>query len=174
MTRSILISALALSGLLAAAELDLSVEIPRLAVAEYHRPYVAIWVERPDQSFAANLAVWYQLQDTPKGEKGATWLKDLRSWWRKSGRDLNLPVDGVSGATRPPGVHKVSFKGSHRGLASLAPGAYHLVVEMARETGGRELVRVPFQWPAPAGQPAPTAKAQGSHEIGQVLVTVKP
>ncbi len=66
----------ALSGLLlgplAAADLEISVEIPRLNVAEYHRPYTAIWIERPDQSFAANLAVWYQLQDTAKGEKGAT------------------------------------------------------------------------------------------------------
>ena len=53
---------IALSGLLAmpayAAELDLSVEIPQLNVAEYHRPYVAIWVEGADGKTAANLAVW--------------------------------------------------------------------------------------------------------------------
>jgi hypothetical protein len=38
----------ALSGLLAtpalAADLELSLEIPRLTVAEYHRPYVAVWI----------------------------------------------------------------------------------------------------------------------------------
>lgn len=166
----------ALSGLLLspgaarAADLEVSVEIPQLKVAEYHRPYAAIWLEKPDQTFAGNLAAWYQLQDSGKGEKGSSWLKDLRTWWRKSGRDLALPVDGVSGATRPPGVHRITFKGSRADLAALSPGSYQLVVEVARETGGREIVRIPFQWPAP-GQPA---KGQGSHEIGQVQVTVKP
>ncbi len=34
-----------------AAEMNVSIEIPKLNVAEYHRPYVAIWLEKPDQSF---------------------------------------------------------------------------------------------------------------------------
>ena len=54
-----------------AARLSLEVEIPALQVAEYHRPYVALWIEREDASVAANLAVWYQ-QDKPgnKGDSG--------------------------------------------------------------------------------------------------------
>ena len=40
-----------------AADLSVRIEIPRLNVAEYHRPYVAVWVEGPDQKVAANLAV---------------------------------------------------------------------------------------------------------------------
>lgn len=164
----------ALSGLLMAplasraADVELSIEVPRIDAAEYHRPYAAIWIERPDQTFAANVAVWYQLRDSAKGEKGTTWLKDLRSWWRKSGRELAMPVDGVSGATRAPGVHRLTVPGAR--LASLTPGTYQLAVEFARETGGREILRVPFQWPA---QAAP-AKAKGTHEIGQVQLTVKP
>ena len=60
--------ALALGSALAApalaAGLDVSVEIPRLNVAEYHRPYVAIWVEPADAKAdvpgtPATLAVWY-------------------------------------------------------------------------------------------------------------------
>src|SRR3546814_7597408 len=67
-----------LSAPLYAADLQLDVEIPRLDVAEYHRPYVAIWLERPDQSHVANLAVWY---DTKlKDKEGEKWLKDLRQW----------------------------------------------------------------------------------------------
>jgi hypothetical protein len=153
----------------AAADLEVNVEIPRLSVAEYHRPYVAMWIERPDQSVAANLAVWYDLQ-TSKAEKGTTWLKDLRQWWRKMGRDLTMPVDGVSGATRPPGAHAVTFRGSRGPLSDLAPGSYQLVIEASREVGGRELLRVPFQWPA-SGTPA---KVAGQHELGQVQVNVKP
>ncbi len=45
-----------------AAEMNVSVEIPKLNVAEYHRPYVAIWLEKPDQSFVGNLAVWYDVK----------------------------------------------------------------------------------------------------------------
>ena len=56
---------IALSGLLAtspayATTLDINVEVPKLNVAEYHRPYVAVWLEGADQKVAANLSVWYQ------------------------------------------------------------------------------------------------------------------
>ena len=57
---------IALSGLLAtapaayAASLDVNVEVPKLNVAEYHRPYVAVWIEDAGQKAAANLSVWYQ------------------------------------------------------------------------------------------------------------------
>ena len=51
---------IALCGLIAlpvqAAEMKVEVNIPRLNVAEYHRPYVAIWVEGQDQTARANLA----------------------------------------------------------------------------------------------------------------------
>ena len=153
----------------AAADLALTVEIPAMSVAEYHRPYVAIWVERSDQTVAANLAVWYAL--TGQNNEGTKWLKDLRQWWRRSGRDLTMPVDGVSGATRAPGQHAVTFSGVSGPLASLAPGSYQLVVEAAREVGGREIVEVPFTWPA---QAAASANAKGSAELGAVIVNVRP
>ncbi|HQV22839.1 MAG TPA: DUF2271 domain-containing protein, partial [Agitococcus sp.] len=50
-----------------AAELAVSVQIPRLNVAEYHRPYMAIWIEDDSQKFIANLAVWYDLQKRDNG-----------------------------------------------------------------------------------------------------------
>lgn len=166
----ILLPTAVFSARIFAADLEVTLEIPQFNVAEYHRPYVAIWVERPDQSVAANLAVWYDRQ-TSKPEAGATWLKDLRQWWRKAGRELKMPVDGVSGATRPPGSHSVTFRAGKSALAVLPPGAYQLVVEAVREVGGRELLRVPFQWPAPPAQPA---AAKGQHELGQIKVNVKP
>ncbi len=168
------LSAAALSGLMSAAgvagDLNLTVEIPQLAVAEYHRPYVAIWLEKPDQTFAANLAVWYDIK--PKeGENGTTWLKDMRQWWRKSGRSLQMPVDGVSGATRPPGKHQVTFSGAKAPLSSLSPGSYQLVIEAAREVGGREILRIPFEWPAKAPD---SKQVKGEHELGTVALTLKP
>ena len=84
-----------------AAELALKLDLPRLAVAEYHTPYVAMWLQRAgDQAFVGHLAVWYDLKKKDNG--GAKWLRDLRQWWRQGGRDARMPVDGISGATRAP------------------------------------------------------------------------
>jgi hypothetical protein len=81
-----------------------------------------------------------------------------------------MPVDGISGATRAPGEHTLQF-GKSPALATLPAGEYQLVVEAAREVGGRELVKVPFVWPP---QAATTAQAGGSQELGAISVTVKP
>lgn len=152
----------------AAAEMTVTITIPRLEVAEYHRPYLAAWVEGADQSVAANLAVWYEVKNSKEGTK---WLADLRQWWRRSGRDQTLPIDGVTGATRPAGQHILKFDSKQAPLASLAPGSYSLVVEAAREVGGREVVKVPFTWPATA---AANASASGKTELGAISVSLIP
>jgi hypothetical protein len=159
-----------------AATADLTVELPRMDVAEYHRPYVAIWIEREDRSIAANLAVWYQAKEgkdaqSGKAESGTKWLADLRQWWRRGGRDQALPIDGVTGATRPAGEHRLSFAGDKPPLAGLAPGQYKLVVEAAREVGGHELVAVPFAWPPAAPQ---HLTAKGEHELGTLRLDLNP
>ncbi len=166
---------IALSGLLAtspayAATLDINIEVPKLNVAEYHRPYVAVWLEGADQKVAANLSLWYQQTGNSEGH-GTKWLPDLRQWWRKSGRTLDVPVDGVTGPTRPAGTHTLSFSDSQPALKQLVPGNYTLVVEAVREVGGRELLKIPFTWPAKAAQ---NGSAQGSTELGKVTLTAKP
>lgn len=152
-----------------ASEIQVEVEIPRLKVAEYHRPYVAIWIEKESGGVAANLAVWYDVE--MEENKGQEWLKDMRQWWRRIGRDLTMPVDGVSGATRAPGSHKVTFSQGAAPLGELPAGSYQLVVEASREVGGRELLKVPFQWPPKAQQ---SLSAQGETELGALGVTLVP
>lgn len=149
-----------------AAPLVATVEIPQLDVAEYHRPYVAIWIEGPGAAVAANVGVWYDVD--MKDDEGETWLKDLRQWWRKTGRELDLPIDGVSGPTRPVGVHEVKIPEALS--AKLADGDYTLVVEAAREVGGREVLRVPFTWSASAKI---DASAKGERELGAVTLKTK-
>lgn len=146
----------------AAADLNVSIEIPRLSVAAYHRPYVAVWIERPDNTAVRTLAVWYEVSNVAEGKD---WLKDMRTWWRRGGRSMTLPADGISSATKAPGRHAVSVPGAR--LSNLAAGDYVLVVEAARELGGRESVRVPFRWGAPN-----SGRASGSAELGAVAVTV--
>lgn len=153
-----------------AADINITVDIPRIDAAEYHRPYVAVWIEDGSQAVAANLAVWYQQTETKEGA-GTKWLADLRQWWRRSGRDQTLPIDGVSGATRPVGQHQLKFDAGKAPLAGLKPGSYHLVVEAVREVGGRELLKIPFDWPIDKVQ---HLDAKGQHELGAVKLDLNP
>ncbi|MEF2147709.1 DUF2271 domain-containing protein [Luteimonas sp. FXH3W] len=152
----------------AATEMTVSVEIPRLNVAEYHRPYIAVWLEDADQKMAANLSVWYQ-QTTGKEGAGTKWLPDLRQWWRKGGRSLKVPVDGISGPTRPAGRQSIKYSAAQ--LSRVAPGNYTLVIEAVREVGGRELVKVPV---VIAPGKSSTATAKGKAELGAIAVAIKP
>ncbi|MEG3089433.1 DUF2271 domain-containing protein [Sphingomonas sp. PB4P5] len=158
----LLTSSMLLAGTIAAPALagTVTVTIPRLSVAEYHRPYVAVWIEPAGGGAARTLAVWYEVK---KGgnEPGTKWLSDLRAWWRKGGRSLTLPADGVSGATRAPGQYSIPLP------ADLKPGAYVLNVEAARETGGRELVSVPLNVPRIGGS------AAGKGELGTVTLSAR-
>lgn len=168
LTVTLALGSLALAPAAHATALSLDVEIPRINAAEYHRPYVAIWIEGADGKAAANLAVWYQNRDTKEGH-GTKWLPDLRQWWRKSGRTLKLPVDGVTGPTKPVGRHVLDIDDRHPALAKLPAGHYTLVVEAAREVGGRELLKIPFEW---KGKPD-TGSAQGKTELGKVTLSAR-
>lgn len=138
----------------------ISVTLPRLAIAEYKKPYVAGWVEPAAGGTARSLFAWYDYRKVGN-EPGTKWLSDLRSWWRKSGRMLKLPADGVTGATKGPGTYAIPLP------ADLAPGQYVLNVEATRENGGRELVSVPISLPAGSG------RASGKTELGAVTVSAK-
>jgi hypothetical protein len=150
------------------AELALKVQLPRTELVEYHRPYLAAWVETvPDHAFAGNVALWYDVNKRDHG--GAKWLREMRSWWRQSGHGT-AAVDGVTGATRTAGEHTIDLL--HAGaVAALPPGHYEVVVEAARENGGREVLRLPFDWPVKA---ASAAKAQGQGELGAVSIEARP
>ncbi len=152
-----------------AQELEISVTIPQLKVAEYHRPYVAMWIDQPAGGEVTNLAVWYDTE--LKDREGEKWLKDIRQWWRYSGRSQTMPLDGVTGATRAPGTHTLTFRNGEPPLNELAPGDYRLRVEASREVGGRELITVPFSWPP---EKATVLEDQGESELGDVSLRLSP
>lgn len=149
-----------------AADMSITVEIPRIQSAEYHSPYVAIWIEQPDQTGIITLANWYAVD--LRNNEGLNWIQGMRTWWRKLGNRMTLPTDGVSGATRAPGRHTITVPATHPALRDLPAGQYTIGVEALREGGGREVVRVPFQW---NGQ-AQTASAQGAAELGAVSINI--
>ncbi len=151
------LSSLTLLGGLAAVPATaatVSITIPRVPTAEYARPYVAVYLEPTAGGPARTVAIWYALNKRD-GENGTKWLTELRAWWRKGGRSLHMPADGVSGATRAPGSYTIPLP------ADALSGAYTLTVEAAREHGGREFVTIP----AKVG-----ASASGKSELGAVAI----
>jgi len=152
-----------------AAGLEIQVEIPRIDVAEYHRPYVAVWLQSADRKTVRDIAVWYDYK-MPK-EEGKKWLKDLRQWWRVSGRSQNDMPDGITGATQPVGTHSIKVTDDHPALRELPAGKYEVVVEAAREKGGREVLRLPLPWPPGSST---SVDAKGETELGQVRATILP
>lgn len=158
--------ALATVSITQAAEIDITVELPRVDVAEYHFPYVAIWLE-DSQMQSTQIAVWYDLEMANDG--GEEWLKDIRQWWRRGGRSLDLPIDGITSATRGPGSHHLSIGSAQ--LEDLPAGEYKIRIEASREVGGRELVDVPFQLPI---HEASTAQVSGNTELRTIEVRFAP
>jgi hypothetical protein len=166
LSHRILLTGLAAVGAAAPAfadKVEVSVTVPQLGVAEYHRPYVAIWLEQPDQPAIKTLAVWYDYDNRENG--GTKWLRDLRSWWRAGGRDAAKPAEALTGATRAPGPQKAQFD-----AGALKPGVYTLKVEAVREDGGRELVSLPLTYDGKSA----TANAAGKEELGAISATIKP
>lgn len=166
------LAALLLAGVSAPAiaaprEFVVEVELPRIAVAEYHKPYVVGWIEDASGRAVAPLLVWY---DEKKDGAGKKWLPDVRTWWRRGGRDLALPANGISGATRAPGRNSLTLPAAASPISRLPAGQYNLVVEAAREGGGREVVRAPFNW-RPGGSIAATASGTG--ELRTVRLTAR-
>ena len=168
LSHSLVLTLPLVSGWAVAADLSVKFDVPQLNVAEYHKPYVAIWIETADQAVASNLALLYDVKMKDKG--GEKWVKDMRTWWRKAGREAQLPIDGVSGATRAAGTHTLSFGNARTGIDKLPAGDYKLVVEAAREAGGREVVKVPFSW---AGKGKLAASGAGKEELGAVSLQIQ-
>ncbi|NQZ82918.1 MAG: DUF2271 domain-containing protein [Colwellia sp.] len=102
---------------------------------EYHRPYVASWIESSKGKSVRTLLLW---------REQAKWLKDIRRWWRKAGRKDAALVDGITAATRAAGKFKLSFLAQDDDKKSLENGQYTLFIEVVRENGGRAIIRQPF------------------------------
>lgn len=170
-----LLLALLLAGMgpAQAASLEVEVTLPEVASAAYHPPYLAAWIERPgDPALAATLAVWYDTR--LRDQLGKIFLKELRTWWRKGGSTLALPADGVSGPTRGAGVHTLRFSDKQEALAALPPGNYQLVVEVAREQGGRTVLRTPFSWKGSDAAASSSQQGESGGELAALKVAAKP
>lgn len=84
------------SAAFAAPKMTVDLTLPEITEGQYHRPYVAVWVENAQGQPVKTLSLWVW-------NEGYKWLKDIRRWWRKAGREDMSFVDGIASATRPAG-----------------------------------------------------------------------
>ena len=130
------------------------------AVAEYRRPYVAVWITDTDKNPVRQLLV--------HGES-LRWLREIPLWWRRYGRRDETMIDGLARATPLPGQHMLVWDGRDDRGKKIKKGNYILHIEAAREHGERELVTLPFTL---SGSTFNTA-AKGKTELGTVSINFR-
>ncbi len=111
----------------AATTISVDFSLPAFAKEEYRKPYVAMWAEHDGES--DNLLLWHLTK-----RKSDKWLPDIRRWWRKEGRYAEQKFDGITGATKSTGEHHVQLD-----VSKLSK--FTLFIEVARQKGGRSIVR---------------------------------
>lgn len=141
-------------------EFNVEFEVPELSVAEYRRPYVAIWI---------NDATGQPVQSLLVAGDSARWLRELRQWWRKLGRNDDALIDAAAGATRKPGRYQLEWDGRNFNGQKVAAGNYELHVEVAREHGGHENLVLPFLLDGKAIK----LRQQGQQELGTVTLNLR-
>ena len=117
------------SAVLAAPKMTVDLTLPEITEGQYHRPYVAVWVEDAKGQTVKTISLW-------------VW--DIRRWWRKAGREDMSFVDGIASATRPAGHYKIDWDLKDDAGKPLVPASYTVFIEVVREHGGRDLVRQNF------------------------------
>jgi thiamine biosynthesis lipoprotein len=136
-------------------------QIPALSVAEYRRPYVAVWITDTRKEPVRQLLV--------HGDR-LRWLREIPLWWRRAGRRDESMIDGLARPTPKQGQHMLVWDGRDDSGHRVEKGEYILHIEAAREHGERELVTVPFTLTT---QPF-SYQEQGAKELGRVKVSFKP
>ena len=159
--RKVSLALLLMSGLVlpaTASELEIALQLPKISEGQYHRPYVAVWVEDSSEKSVRLIEIWREKPD---------WIKDLRRFWRKTGRADQPLVDARTGATKGPGQYRLRWDGKDDQGVAVPNGEYQLVIEAAREHGGRNLVKQAFAWDGSAID----LHIKAGSEIGAVHLT---
>lgn len=116
-------------------EFAVNFEIPEHNVADYERPYVAVWISDDERNLVRILML--------AGEQDR-WMEENYYWHRRFGRKAGSLVDAVSGPTRRPGEYTLKWDGLDDDGSPVPPGDYILHLEAAREHGGHQHERISF------------------------------
>lgn len=140
-------------------ELDINLELARIDVFRYHRPYVAVWVEGEDHVPVRTIAVWF---GKPR------YLSELRFWYHNTqmrGNEDEI-LRTVSSATRSPGRYTLKWDGKDDKGRFVKSGKYTICIEVAREHGTYQMIRQPMDF---GGQPRQVTLPAGTELGGATL-----
>jgi FAD:protein FMN transferase len=140
-------------------ELAVDFEIPVLSVANYKRPFIALWIEDADKFPIRTLALWYH-EDR--------WLTESKAWYRadrlRGMSETTSIVRSIGVATRPAGKYTIKWDGKDNAGNLVKPGAYTVLLESVREHGTYQLIRQEMRF---SGTPQHVDVKPGS-ELGPV------
>lgn len=136
-------------------------QIPEHEVADYRRPYLAIWMTDRNHEPLRQLLLLGESE---------RWMQEVRTWWRRAGRADESAIDGIVRPTRRPGQYSLSWDGRDDKGHGVKAGDYILCVEAAREHGEREYLEIPLS----VGKNGFTLERRGTKEIGRVEVRFAP
>ncbi|GLS91885.1 hypothetical protein GCM10007916_29550 [Psychromonas marina] len=139
------------------AHMDIELILPNVVTSIYARPYVAVWIADTEGKSVRTIQLWVGKDE---------WLKDLRSWWRKVGRNDRAVVDAVTSATRPAGKYRFSWDGLDEQGERVEQGQYTFYVEVVREHGGRNYLRQKLQ----LAEQSFTHQLEPTQETGQITI----
>ncbi len=139
---------------------EIALTVPNIKTDPYHKPYIAVWLETKERKGLHTFAFWHEQED---------WFKDLRQWWRKIGRKSEGDMDGFAGATKKPGVYKLSWDGTLASGKKLPAGEYVLHFESVREQGSREYLRQKIQI---GNKQKQSYQLFGKHELGEIKISI--
>lgn len=127
------------------------------------RPYVAVYVERPDGTPVRTVSLWRE-------KHGIPWLRHLRRWHRANvaGRQSGEAnrVLAIASATRLPGRYTVVWNGRDDAGQLVEQGPYVLVIECVRQGSTAHLVEGEFAF----GATPFSATLESDADIQQVAV----
>lgn len=130
-------------------------EIPEMDVADYERPYIAVWIADPDRNLVRILML---------AGDDSRWMEENYYWFRRFGRKAGSLVDALSGPTRRPGEYTLEWDGFDHDGAPVPPGEYVLHLEAAREHGGHQHESIEMT----LGEIAFTHELPGGEELGRI------
>lgn len=142
-------------------ELVVQFELAKSEGYDYHRPYVAVWLEDEEGKPVRTGLLFLETK-----QPGPQWHRELIRWYRndqaRRKTDETDLIGTISGATRGPGEYKVVFDGLDDRGKVLKPGKYVLLLEVSREHGEYQLIRAPL---ALGVEPIGVTKLKGGVEI---------
>ncbi|WP_334019611.1 DUF2271 domain-containing protein [Alteromonas sp. S015] len=115
--------------------MSVDIVLPLFNIADYRGPYVSVWISDEKNHLIKSLA----LRGTSE-----RWLSELRTWWRRVGRQNEGLVDGFAGATKKNAPLHIEWDGLDDFGKNSNAQSLILHIEVAREHGGRSYEKIPF------------------------------